>query len=86
MNKLETVKLNIVQLDRINSFILSLHNAPHSETMVHSLEYDGFMEFVGLYEDTRQVLSEVVRDDDNLIEIQHYSKRLDEYWNNYTLS
>lgn len=89
MKPLKTIEKNVERLDLISNILKDLNTSQSpkkSKTINHSLQYDYYMEFIGLYEDTRQFLSEIPADDDNLIEIQHYSKRLDDYWNNYTLN
>jgi hypothetical protein len=78
VNKLKAIseKLNMIDI----SLSCPVVTSQAYRTQV-SLQYDYFMEFIGLYEDTQNYLDE----QEQTLDIRRYKKELNQFWRMYEI-
>ncbi len=69
-------------IKRMNELTDILNKLPKDSTClaVISAQYDYFMEFIGLYEDCKNILDEMAKLEYNRFVVRRYNKILDNYW------
>lgn len=85
---MEKILQNINKLrditEKLNTLI-KVEAGPVPLTANYSLQYDYFMEFIHLYEDTDALIQQLVVTDDNILEIKRAIRDLQNFWNKYTI-
>ena len=89
MDALIKVKDNIEKLQDISSKLDNLIRASNSKLCLitnYSIQYDYFMEFVHLHQDTVDYLNKIPECNTHILEIRRNKKILTKFWNHFNIN
>jgi hypothetical protein len=79
-DSLEQLKIINSKLEQINSVMICPVVPEQVRQQQLSLQYDYFMEFIGLYEDTMNYINKLEITDENKFEVMRMKKDIEKFW------